>query len=429
MTAEVAVVNKSAVALAADSAVTIGSGGKVYNSANKLFALTKFHPVGVMIYGNAEFMGIPWETIIKEYRMLLEKKSFPALKEYADDFFKFVSSTQIFSTTYETAFVTRRIREYFSEIKDEASNNALEQLKSQGEVSTTETNSFFRNAIARHLETWTSFSVVDAFAENGIEELKTNHSTLITKLIDEVFEKISLRKSDKAALSEIAALLFSASRFPSSSSGIVIAGFGTKEVFPSVLSYECDCKVGGRMKCAPQPSKSISIQENNDAAVIPFAQSEMVATFMEGIDPTLNSQSDKYLSTLFQDYPEAIVSTLGLDQNQTQGLTTKLREQSQKLYGGYKDFMKKYQARAHVVPVINMVGVLPKDELATMAEALVNLTSFKRKVTADTETVGGPIDVAIISKGDGFVWIKRKHYFDPKLNHHFFANYYRETST
>jgi len=29
-----------------------------------------------------------------------------------------------------------------------------------------------------------------------------------------------------------------------------------------------------------------------------------------------------------------------------------------------------------------------------------------------TETVAGPIDVAIISKGDGLIWIKRKHYFD-----------------
>jgi hypothetical protein len=43
----------------------------------------------------------------------------------------------------------------------------------------------------------------------------------------------------------------------------------------------------------------------------------------------------------------------------------------------------------------------------------------------DPETVGGPIDVAVISKGDGFVWIKRKHYFVPELNHHFFANYFK----
>ena len=55
-----------------------------------------------------------------------------------------------------------------------------------------------------------------------------------------------------------------------------------------------------------------------------------------------------------------------------------------------------------------------------MAETFVNLTSFKRKFTYQLETVGGPIDVLVISKGEGPIWIKRKHYFDPELNHNFF---------
>ena len=61
-----------------------------------------------------------------------------------------------------------------------------------------------------------------------------------------------------------------------------------------------------------------------------------------------------------------------------------------------------------------------------MAESLVNLTSFKRKISTDAETVGGQIDVAVISKGDGFVWIKRKHYFDIGKNPQFVANYYQK---
>ena len=47
-------------------------------------------------------------------------------------------------------------------------------------------------------------------------------------------------------------------------------------------------------------------------------------------------------------------------------------------------------------------------------------------MSMDAETVAGPIDVAVISKGDGFIWINRKHYFERELNPQFFANYYRE---
>jgi hypothetical protein len=79
------------------------------------------------------------------------------------------------------------------------------------------------------------------------------------------------------------------------------------------------------------------------------------------------------------------------------------------------------------MPVIDSVASLPTDELAAMAESLVNLTAFKRRMTSvETDTVALPIDVAVISKGDGFIWIKRKHYFEPALNQHFFSNYYRK---
>jgi len=64
----------------------------------------------------------------------------------------------------------------------------------------------------------------------------------------------------------------------------------------------------------------------------------------------------------------------------------------------------------------DMVEFMPKPELATMAEALVNLTSIKRRVSRGFETVGGPIDVAVISRTEGFIWVKRKHYFEASLN-------------
>src|SRR5437868_4983841 len=67
MTSEVVVMNSLAVALAADSAATVTDGheDKIYNSANKLFMLSKHQPVGIMVHNNSSLLGIPWETIIK----------------------------------------------------------------------------------------------------------------------------------------------------------------------------------------------------------------------------------------------------------------------------------------------------------------------------------------------------------------------------
>src|SRR5207302_10014569 len=60
-------------------------------------------------------------------------------------------------------------------------------------------------------------------------------------------------------------------------------------------------------------------------------------------------------------------------------------------------------------PLMTAVDALPRHDLARMAEALVSLTALRARVSArEKETVAGPVDVAVISKGEGFVWIRRK---------------------
>jgi hypothetical protein len=74
-----------------------------------------------------------------------------------------------------------------------------------------------------------------------------------------------------------------------------------------------------------------------------------------------------------------------------------------------------------------MIALMPKVELIELAEALVSITAIERKATSDEGTVGGPVDVAFISKHEGFVWIKRKHYFKPDLNPRYFWRKYQRT--
>lgn len=114
-----------------------------------------------------------------------------------------------------------------------------------------------------------------------------------------------------------------------------------------------------------------------------------------------------------------------LDTDEKDNLKEHLKAISNEMLNAYIENLENYRRQNYINPVLNIVDMLPKDELAAMAESLINLTSFKRRVSMDAETVGGPIDVAVISKGDGFIWIKRKHYFSPELNPQFFANYYR----
>ena len=42
-------------------------------------ALSRYEPIGVIIYANASFMEIPMEIIIKQYKATLGNQSFPSL--------------------------------------------------------------------------------------------------------------------------------------------------------------------------------------------------------------------------------------------------------------------------------------------------------------------------------------------------------------
>src|SRR5690606_11856334 len=88
MTSEVVLMNRQAVAMAADSAVTISGPQylKTYQSVDKLFPLVDGQPVAVMIYNNAEIMSTPWETVISLYREAVRGKPLDTLEAYAEDF-------------------------------------------------------------------------------------------------------------------------------------------------------------------------------------------------------------------------------------------------------------------------------------------------------------------------------------------------------
>ncbi|MDR4508295.1 MAG: hypothetical protein MRJ65_08690 [Candidatus Brocadiaceae bacterium] len=430
MTAEIAIMNKEAIALAADSAVTMTgrTEQKIFTSANKLFALSKYHPVGMMIYGNAIFMGVPWETIIKIYRHKLGKKNFNTLEEYATDFIAFLDNgNPLFPDFIQEEHIQNSIYSYFRFLQNTITKNVHSKIDEKGKLTEQEIMQIVAEVIKEHYENWEKEDNIPSIPKSYNKNIITKYGKIINKAIKEIFEKLPISKSHSTQLKKIAASLFA--KFPKSIgitgiSGVVIAGFGENDTFPSLNSFLIEGIANNKLKYVENNSSKIDFTVS--ASIIPFAQREMVTTFMEGINPYLNDHMEGYLSKLFDKYPEVIVENMAKTNIEKDILLNKLKEVSNKIFKDYQDNVQSYRRENYVNPVISVVSILPKDELAAMAEALVNLTSFKRKVTMESETVGGPIDVAIISKGDGFVWIKRKHYFKAELNPQFFAIYYKE---
>ncbi len=59
---------------------------------------------------------------------------------------------------------------------------------------------------------------------------------------------------------------------------------------------------------------------------------------------------------------------------------------------------------------------MPLPDAIRLAGFMVDVTAGYTRFLLGPDTVGGPTEIAAITRHEGFKWINRKHYYDPRLN-------------
>lgn len=431
MTAEIAVLNRGAVALASDSAVTVpsGEGTKIYNSANKVMMLSDTEPVGIMTYGSADFTTVPWETVVKEYRRRRGSSKCSHLSEYAEAFLAFLQSSGVewLSPDEQTETLRHGMERALGEAKERIRDRLDERLEHEVSLTEAQVSRTAARTINLVLQLWIDAPYLPGHDDTTFRRVLRDYRSMIDETRARVFEELPLSEAAEAALRRIAASSATRFRRHESTSGIVIAGFGDDDVFPSLEAFLVNGVALEKVQYVRDEAVCVRIsREDAGAALVPFAQSGAVTGFMRGVDPSYQDRFDRYLAGLLREMPRVVSSVVRPAQRPL--VKQRLGAFVQSVRDELGKRMEAFQQEHHVRPVVSTVASMPKEEMAAMAEALVNLASFRQKITMQEETVGGPIDVAVISKGDGFVWVKRKHYFDASLNPRFLARYYRSVS-
>lgn len=83
------------------------------------------------------------------------------------------------------------------------------------------------------------------------------------------------------------------------------------------------------------------------------------------------------------------------------------------------DFSQAQQIISAMTPQLNaqvVIAAMPIQDAIDLAEFLVHATIQFVRFSPGAPTVGGPIEIATITKHEGFKWVRRKHFFDPRLN-------------
>jgi hypothetical protein len=238
-----------------------------------------------------------------------------------------------------------------------------------------------------------------------LDDFLARYNNIFDDVIRDTYETLPIEDEDRENLKILAALSLKKSYYSPLQTGFVFAGFGSQELFPSLQSFSFDGMIMGRLKRIQR--ELVKIDANNvRAKIVPFAQHEMVDRFLVGIDERHERTIVDNVRLNLETVSDNIIRSLTGIRRQTRArLRSNLRTSIEAVLDDLRDKTIRELKEESTAESEDAVMFMAKPDLGNLAEALVNITSVKRRASLETESVGGPIDVAVISKDDGFVWV------------------------
>jgi hypothetical protein len=153
--------------------------------------------------------------------------------------------------------------------------------------------------------------------------------------------------------------------------GMIVAGFGSDNEH----AEEWQINVTGGVMDGPNLLRSDAL-----CGLTVGGQPETISRLVFGVDPRL---------------ADVMVNQLGIDVSQVGQAVGLIQEHLQ-------------------LPLVQ--DAMPFQDALDLSEFLVDATIKMTRFMPGAPTVGGPIEVAGITKHEGFTWVKRKHYFSTQMN-------------
>ncbi len=413
MTSEIAVMNQRAVALAADSAVTLIDGGTVVvrNDQRKLFNLADGHPVGVMFFGVADIMGHPWDVLIEHYQKKVRPKPFATTQDYARSFIRMLDNLPEFFPREKQKDEYRRL---LASVFRYVFHLAQYLKETSGELAEASDAAVLEDSIAR---VWRDYQFREdgstrgdlaCFPQGFAATVARDYGGIAREIISYGFGSFGIGAEAMQRLKDISVFAVVKDLFLEDVTGMVFAGYGTDERYPVVVTCFLSAIIGGIVKRTEASVDAIDTEIRSKIRV--FADSEVTNAFIRGIDFNLERRIYGTVRLLLHGLVDQVIGAFGeTDAAKREAVRQQFQGQLVPQYfDALRGMMGEYQQNAFINPVLRVLEIAAKPELAETAKELVSLNVFKKRIMAQKQTVGGAIDVAVISRENGFQWWTRQ---------------------
>ena len=181
---------------------------------------------------------------------------------------------------------------------------------------------------------------------------------------------------------------------------LVFAGYGEDEHYPSICQYEVIGICKSRLQW--QLYNSATISDEQESNILTSGQSDIIDAIELGIQNDRIGAIRKKFQNLIDDL---LTQNMLYDSLKNKIDYPAIRQE-------VADLISESE-REHLLKHLEAIKHFDLQKMACLAENLIKATEIHRKITFRQEEVGGLIDLAVITREDGFQWLNRKSWYEP----------------
>jgi hypothetical protein len=399
VTAQVAVLNTNGIALASDSAVTITGGGqsRSYQSADKIFPIRGV-PLAVLHSGNAALWGVPWQLLVDMWSIGRAQVQAVSVEAYAHEFSSWLTAQPALATEEaQDDFFRWTYRDYLmavrGSIRRKMDEQGLEPAEGyvDGDVASIvdETIDGYTEGLSA-LENFRGMEKVDA------EAICTRMADKLKEDLDWVFDDTPRTAHLDERASEVGRLLVHKAEPFATDAVLAFAGYGADDYFPSLYRMTISGAVGGVLRVYDDAGAIISAK--NRVSINPLGLTEAIDAFLRGTSPQYRAEAHRQFDVVLGPQPEA---------DPTEEDHEGVQDERAASHAGLDEGFDAIEWQQFLSPMLDIVENLPVAETLRLADSLVGLASLRQLIQGQS-SVGGPVDLARVTKQGGFQWIRSK---------------------
>ena len=393
--------NGFGIAVASDSVVTMSGTRRTYDTAEKIIQIPTPHRLAVLHSGNVRLHGLPYSVLVAEWASSLGESPLRSVEQYRSSFVSWLESNQQwFSKEVEFDDFLSMLNEAYSNLRKAMQTSADDSDDPRDpSVKVLETLTYWRDDLREYPE-------FDAASDGWVESTWRNHEEEIKERFDYWFDDVVRSPEIDEVLLDYSKCYLRQGQF-SNRAELAVVGFGREEILPAWATVIVAGFLEGALLTIDGDAQSGDPSSNRYFGIRPLGQTEAIDLFLKGEDQgsvnCARRAAAREIDAGLQSIPESIEDAATLEL-----IDAKFDEMQEKVRTGIHEESWQRSQEMFLEPLRSAIAGLPVADLAAVAKSLVELQALRQTTTAELGTVGGPIDVATISREDGFRWVRHK---------------------